>query len=205
MAAQTTRRMSTTTEAVSTGLTEEDIPGAKQDVSVPALQKLKCHELKFWLQRRGDSCKGVKTKAQLIQRIQQTVSNGKHSTVIDPTPDKHWESLKAQRVPSGPICTIHSADPIPKKGSYHQWGSSTDWGKRLESLPDLTRREIDLHIDTVNMRIRPQKDSTRVSKPAIRGAHLLAERYLNSETISTRSGPICCFAQLQRIINVNLL
>jgi hypothetical protein len=56
-------------QAVSTGLTEEDIPGAKQDVSVPALQKLKCHELKFWLQRRrGDSCKGVKTKAQLIQR-----------------------------------------------------------------------------------------------------------------------------------------
>lgn len=138
-------------------------------------------------------------------RIQQTVSNGKHSTVIDPTPHKHWESLTAQRVPTGPICTIHSADPIPKKGSYHQWGSSTDWGKRLESLPDLTRREIDLHIDTVNMRIRPQKDSTRVSKPAIRGAHLLAERYLNSETISTRSGPICCFAQLQRIINVNLL
>ena len=47
---------------MSTGLAEEDIPGAKQDVSEPALQKLKCHKLKFWLQCRGDSCKGLKNQ-----------------------------------------------------------------------------------------------------------------------------------------------
>ena len=102
--------------------------------------------------------------------------------------NKQWESLKAQKQPatsstSRPICD----EPIPHQGSYYQWGSAADWGKNLDSLPALTRREIDLHIDTVNMKFRPQKDSTRVSKPAIRGAHLLAERYLNSDTISTRS------------------
>ena len=48
-------------------LTEEDVPGAKLDVSVPALQKQKCSDLKFWLNCRGDSCKGFKTKAQMIE------------------------------------------------------------------------------------------------------------------------------------------
>ena len=49
-------------------LTEDDIPGAKLDVSLPALQKLKVNDLKFWLKCREDSCKGLKTKAQLIER-----------------------------------------------------------------------------------------------------------------------------------------
>ena len=48
-------------------LTEEDVPGAKLDVSVPALQKQICSDLKFWLNCRGDSCKGFKTKAQMIE------------------------------------------------------------------------------------------------------------------------------------------
>ena len=48
-------------------LTEDDIPGAKLDVCLPALQKLKVKDLKFWLQCRGNSCEGSKTKAQIIE------------------------------------------------------------------------------------------------------------------------------------------
>ena len=91
-----------------------------------------------------------------IHRIQQTVRLGNASTVIDPTADKQWESLKAQKQPatsstSRPICD----EPIPHQRSYYQGGSAADWGKNLDSLPALTRREIDLHIDTVNMKFRP--------------------------------------------------
>ena len=37
------------------------------------------------------------------------------------------------------------------------------------------------------MKTRPQKDSTRVSKPAIRGTHFNIERYITSDSIFTRS------------------
>lgn len=47
-------------------LTEEDIPGASLSGRQPCF--LKNEELRFWLQCRGDSLKGLKTKAQLIKR-----------------------------------------------------------------------------------------------------------------------------------------
>ena len=52
-------------------LTEEDVPRAKLYVSVPALQKQKCSDLMFWRNCRGDSCEGLKTKAQMIERYFQ--------------------------------------------------------------------------------------------------------------------------------------
>ena len=47
-------------------LTEEDIPGSSLAGRPPAT--LKNPELKFWLKWRGDSLKGLKTKAQLVRR-----------------------------------------------------------------------------------------------------------------------------------------
>ena len=47
-------------------LSEEDIPGASLNGRKPA--ELKNDDLKFWLKCRGDSAKGLKTKAQLIKR-----------------------------------------------------------------------------------------------------------------------------------------
>ena len=44
-------------------LTEDDIPGAALAERNPS--SLKNEELKFWLRYRGDSLKGLKTKAQL--------------------------------------------------------------------------------------------------------------------------------------------
>jgi hypothetical protein len=46
-------------------LSEEDIPGSVLSGRKPALKN---SELKFWLQCRGDSCKGLKTKALLVKR-----------------------------------------------------------------------------------------------------------------------------------------
>ena len=47
-------------------LTEDDIPGASLAGRNPS--SLKNEELKFWLRCRGDSLKGLKTKAQLVKR-----------------------------------------------------------------------------------------------------------------------------------------
>lgn len=52
--------------AASRALTEDDIPGAYLQDRSPAT--LKNEELRFWLKWRGDTLKGLKTKAQLVKR-----------------------------------------------------------------------------------------------------------------------------------------
>ena len=47
-------------------LTEDDIPGSSLSGREPST--LKNSELRFWLRCRGDSCKGLSTKAQLVKR-----------------------------------------------------------------------------------------------------------------------------------------
>ena len=47
-------------------LTEDGIPGSSLHGRVPS--SLKNSELKFWLQCRGDTCKGMSTKAKLVKR-----------------------------------------------------------------------------------------------------------------------------------------
>ena len=63
----TTRMASSSTASTDTViLTEDDIPGASLAGRNPS--SLKNEELKFWLRCRGDSLKGLKTKAQLVKR-----------------------------------------------------------------------------------------------------------------------------------------
>ena len=52
--------------AASRALTEDDIPGASLRGRSPAT--LKNEEFRFWLKCRGDKLKGLKTKAQLVER-----------------------------------------------------------------------------------------------------------------------------------------
>lgn len=47
-------------------LRECDIPGSSLEGRKPSL--LKNDELRFWLRCRGDNGKGLRTKAQLVQR-----------------------------------------------------------------------------------------------------------------------------------------
>ena len=47
-------------------LTENDIPGASLHGRKPA--EMKKADLLFWLRCRGDSCKGMTVKAQLVKR-----------------------------------------------------------------------------------------------------------------------------------------
>ena len=47
-------------------LNEDDIPGASLEGRNPS--ELNNDALRFWLRCRGDKCKGLKTKAQLVKR-----------------------------------------------------------------------------------------------------------------------------------------
>ena len=47
-------------------LTEKDIPGGSLEGRKPA--ELKKADLVFWLRCRGDPCKGLNVKAQLVKR-----------------------------------------------------------------------------------------------------------------------------------------
>ena len=48
-------------------LTENDIPGASLGDRNPS--QLKTEDLRFWLKCRGDTAKGLKTKAELVKRL----------------------------------------------------------------------------------------------------------------------------------------
>jgi len=56
--------------ASETRLTEDDIPGASlRGRNIAELKNDELNdELKFWLKCRGDSSKGLKTKAELVKR-----------------------------------------------------------------------------------------------------------------------------------------
>ena len=52
--------------SVAAALNEDDIPGASFEGRNPA--ELNNDAVRIWLKCRGDICKGLKTKAQLLKR-----------------------------------------------------------------------------------------------------------------------------------------
>ena len=73
-------------------LTEDDIPGASLLGRKP--EELKTAELHLWLKCRGDSCKGLKTKTELVKRVYEYIRTGKDKDVVDPDPDKIYSRRK---------------------------------------------------------------------------------------------------------------
>ncbi|XP_074639711.1 uncharacterized protein LOC141897929 [Acropora palmata] len=73
-------------------LTEDDIPGASLAGRNPSL--LKNEEVRFWLRCRGDSLKGLKTKALLVKRVEEYVKSGRDQIVIYPDPDEIYTKRK---------------------------------------------------------------------------------------------------------------
>ena len=61
-------------------LTENDISGASLLGRKP--EQLKNEELKFWLKCRGDPAKGLKTKAELVKRVNGCIASGRDKAVV---------------------------------------------------------------------------------------------------------------------------
>ena len=75
-------------------LTEDDIPGASLPGRKP--EELKTAELRLWLIQkcRGNSCKGLKTKAELVKRVHEYIRTGKDKDVVDPVPDRRFHGRR---------------------------------------------------------------------------------------------------------------
>ena len=61
------------------------------------LEELKNSELKFWLKCRGDTGKGLKTKAELVKRVYEYIRSGKDKHIIDPDPHKIYSRRKQKQ------------------------------------------------------------------------------------------------------------
>ena len=105
-------------------LTEDDIPGASLLGRKP--EELKTAELRLWLKCRGDSCKGLKTKAELVKRVHEYITTGKDKDVVDPDPDKIYSRRKEQ---ASATTTITSEDGVSVQFPVDGWSTS------LEKMP----------------------------------------------------------------------
>lgn len=125
-------------------LTEDDIPGASLAGRNPS--SLKNDELKFWLRCRGDSLKGLKTKAQLVKRVQDYVENGRDKMLVDPDADKIYTKREARfssLLPNDYVSPVTSSVKYPSDG----------WGKLLERMPCFTRPEMNQHVANSGKRV----------------------------------------------------
>ena len=79
-------------------LTENDIHGASLLGRKP--EELSNLELKFWLKCRGDTGKGLKTKAELVKRVYDYFKTGKDKEIVDPDPHNIYSRRKEKQTTS---------------------------------------------------------------------------------------------------------
>jgi len=117
-------------------LTENDIPGSSLCDRKP--EELKNEELRFWLKCRGDSGKGLKTKAQLVKRVHEYITTGKDKDIVDPDPNRIYSRRKERESTNDSSEVEKSLDRVkfPSDG----------WGISLEKMPMFTRADMNRHI-----------------------------------------------------------
>lgn len=111
-----------------TSLTENDIPGAS--LLGRKSEELKISELKFFLKSRGDAGKGLKTKAELVKRVNHYRRTSKGKQVVDPDPHKIYSCREEkQGMSSEPDTETNKSIQFPSSGC----------GTSLEKVPMFTR------------------------------------------------------------------
>ena len=123
--------MATSSSSNATILTENDIPGASLLGRKP--EELSNSELKFWLKCRGDTGKGLKTKAELVKRVYDYIKTGKDKEIVDPDPHKVYSRRKEKQ---------NTSTNLSNDGEESIEFPSTGWGSSLEKMPMFTRVEM---------------------------------------------------------------
>ncbi|CAB4002232.1 hypothetical protein AC249_AIPGENE28139 [Paramuricea clavata] len=118
-------------------LTENDIPGSSFGGKLPAL--FKKDELRFWLKCRGDSLKGLKTKAQYVKRVEAYIQSGRDKFITDPDKDQIYTKRKQRRL-------ILDEQSNKKQLNGTTVYLSLGWSKDLKRMPFFTRAEMNLFI-----------------------------------------------------------
>ena len=85
----------------------------------------------------SDSCKGLKTKAELVKRVHEYIRTGKDKDVVDLDPDKIYSRRKER---SNTTTNIESEDGVSVQFPVDGWSTS------LEKMPMFTRLEMNRHI-----------------------------------------------------------
>ena len=118
-------------------LTENVIPGASPLGRKP--EELKVSELKFWLKCRGDTGKGLKTKAELVKPLYEYIHMGKDKQVVDPDPHKIYSRRKEkQGMTSEPDTTLK----LMNQYSFLLYGLPQHLIARLQSIPNTAARVV---------------------------------------------------------------
>ena len=116
-------------------LTENDIPGASLLGRKP--EELKNSELKLWLKCRGDTEKGLNTKAELVKRVYEYIRSGKDKQIIDPELHKIYSRRKQKQGTSSELVKESTAAAeFPTAG----------WGTSFEKMPMFTRLQMNHHV-----------------------------------------------------------
>ncbi|KAJ7391431.1 hypothetical protein OS493_018477 [Desmophyllum pertusum] len=161
----------------SRALTEDDIPGASLAGRSPAT--LKNEELRFWLKCRGDSLKGLKTKAQLVKRVEDYIKAGRDQNIVDPDPNsictKRKERNEASKDSNSAISGTQRQPNFPSDG----------WSTDLKRMPFFTRAEMNLHIAKSGKNIDSTSKSHSVPTGVRKATIFLNDEYLKD--ISTAS------------------
>ncbi|KAJ7394727.1 hypothetical protein OS493_000553 [Desmophyllum pertusum] len=161
----------------SRALTEDDIPGASLAGRSPATLKNK--ELRFWLKCRGDSLKGLKTKAQLVKRVEDYIKAGRDQNIVDPDPNsiytKRKERNEASKDSNSAISGTQRQPNFPSDG----------WSTDLKRMPFFTRAEMNLHIAKSGENIDSTSKSHSVPTGVRKATIFLNDEYLKD--ISTAS------------------
>ncbi|KAL9967600.1 hypothetical protein ACROYT_G025862 [Oculina patagonica] len=127
--------MASTSDSDVISLTEDDIPGASLLGRKP--EELKNSELKFWLKCRGDTGKGLKTKAELVKRVHEYIRTGKDKEVVDPDPHKIYSRRKQKQ---------GTRSELDKESTEAVEFPSSGWGSSLEKMPMFTRLQMNHHV-----------------------------------------------------------
>ncbi|XP_074618196.1 uncharacterized protein LOC141877203 isoform X2 [Acropora palmata] len=114
--------MAYSSSAVNDSVTEDDIPGASLAGRNPS--SLKNEELRFWLRCRGDSLKGLKTKALLVKRIESDKKvNARYP--LNPISFPSKRKKRRQSVTSCNTCVLkqgHGAEMRRKSLAFYYFG-----------------------------------------------------------------------------------
>ena len=156
-------------------LTENDISGASLLGRNP--EELKNSELKFPLKCRGDTGKGLKTKAELVKRVYEYIRSGKDKQIIDPDPHKIYSRRKQKQ---------GTSSELVKESTAAAEFPTTGWGTSLEKMPMFTRLQMNHQVLKSGKTIG-NIDHHTVPTGLIKARRFLDDEYLEDTECATHS------------------
>ena len=156
-------------------LTENDIPGASLLGRKP--EELLNSELKFWLKCRGDTGKGLKTKAELVKRIYDYIKTGKDKEIVDPDPHNIYSRRKEKQTTS---------TDLSENGEVSVEFPSAGWGSSLEKMSMFTRVEMNSFV-MKSGKAMANKDHYTVPTGLIKARCFLDDEYLEEIECASNS------------------